>query len=162
MRVFKVKLVSQINIILTLLLWLAILTPFFILRIKFLPTSLGTDRSIAFTIPAVVLLFILLRKLATAKSEWSITDTAIELNWVNNYAFVKAKGFSIPWTLIQNVDCKWQGNYDRLKISLTSGNKLSFYHDPLIWKDDFDDLISALETSATNKSLAKYRLRNSH
>jgi hypothetical protein len=125
------------------------------LRIKFLPTPLGAEGSIAFTIPAIVLLLILFRKLATAKSEWSITDTAIELKWVNNYAFVKAKELNIHWSQIQDVDCKWQGNYDRLKISLSSGNKLSFYHNPLIWRDDFNDLISTLKTSAANKKFSK-------
>ena len=91
MKIYRVSLVSQINIIISLLLWFVILTPFFFIRIKYLPAQLGTLKAIVIAIPFLLLLFMLFRIFATAKSEWVVTGSSVEIKWSTNFTFVKEK-----------------------------------------------------------------------
>jgi len=142
---FKIKLVSQANTILALLVFFGALFLFVPVRIYFLPQKLHPAFPLIFTILALLFLYFLFQKLARAWTEWTVNEDGIKIHWLTQFPFRHQDDILISWNEIDRYKTPASAMYNSLKISLKSGDILNFYHYNSR-KDDFDMMLAALKT----------------
>ena len=79
----------------------------------------------------------------TGRTEWIISDETLNIKWTKR-PLERAKDINLKWTEIAKISQGSDRTYYHLKIVLTSGDTVSFFHDPLTTRDDFDSLIKTL------------------
>ena len=150
MNNFKVKIVSQSNSIIVILLFLAILFAAMALRTEYLPVPLGKGYAILLSLPFMFLFYSLFQKIATAKTEWIFTDELITINWVTQFAFAKNEPIVIKQANITSYRDSSDPMYDTFKIKTFSDKEYKFYHSNLIlsggiFDDDYSKMVDQFD-----------------
>ena len=79
-----------------------------------------------------------IRRLATAKTEWTLSEQGISMKWLTNYFGTKSNDIEIKWSEVNKYkDISGRG-YDLFKIYLLNGHTLKFGHGGLFLRDDFN------------------------
>lgn len=144
MNKFKIKVISQANSIIVILLFFAILFPLLLLRNRFLPTPLGSSYAILLTIPFLFLFYFLFQKVATGRTEWVVDDSGVSIIWTKKFMLSKVKDINLKWKEIEKFKKGFDPNYYILYIYLVEGRSITFIHSYLTFKDDFESLLKAL------------------
>lgn len=143
MKTYRIKLVSQTNIILLL---------FCLLIVLFILVATINLKSIAipFTVGYFILAIFLWRKYVTGITIWTFTESGVKIEWVKKFFLTKTPDYFFPWKEIEKI---WKGmdpNYYNLKFRFRSGNVITFYHDS--GNDDFNELLPVLYNTWQEKS----------
>jgi len=142
---FKIKIVSQGNSIIAILLFLLIFFPLMLLRNKYLPVPLGTAYAILIGIPSLLLFYFLFQKIATAKTEWLITDDLVTINWLTQFPFSKQPSIIVKWSDIETFKDSGDPMYHTFTIKMLQGTEYKFYHgNPILSGGKFDDEYSTM------------------
>lgn len=140
---YNVKFVSQINIILFLL--FAIIYYLIVFNL-FTPLDGLKDetKAISITITEFVILYFLWQKFVTGRTEWTIDDSCISINWIKKFPLLDNKNLILKWEEVENITDRSDPNYHTLRITLIDGQVIKFYHDNLTTRDNYGDLTLAL------------------
>jgi hypothetical protein len=154
MTTYRIKIVSQTNAIILIILLLTIFIGGVIL---FIPQGLSSSLAVTAMIVSVTITYFLWQQLVIGRTEWTVDSTGISMTWVRQFSFTNKEDINLKWNEIESIGRGSDPNYYNLKIRLVSGQKLKFYHDTLTTRDDFKDLIKALnqnfaESNATANS----------
>ena len=155
MNKFKIKVISQANSFLAVLLFLTIVFPLLLLRNKFLPTPLGTGYAILLTIPFAFLFYFIFQKLATGRTEWYIDDSGVSIIWTKKFMLSKVKNINLKWEEIEKFKKGFDPNYYILHIYLVAGRSITFIHSYFTIRDDFENLLKALYQTFDEKRTKK-------
>ena len=136
-KVYKVKLVSQASAIAYVIL---VLLGFF-LTVHFLRPKIN---STLFLATWVMVGYFLWQKFVTGRTEWTITNDNLKIVWTKR-PLERTKDLILEFSEISNISKGLDPQYYHLKINLKSGETLSFFHDPLTTRDDFEELIVILK-----------------
>lgn len=135
MKTYRIRLVSQTNIILLVFSLLAIL---FIL--------IATVNLKPVKIPFLVCFFLLAifiwKKFVTGITIWRLTEDGIHINWEKRFYRAKTQDYYFNWSEITKI---WKGldpNYYNLKFEFKSGEIITFFHNGA--NDDFKSMLSSL------------------
>jgi hypothetical protein len=149
MTTFKIKLVSQTNAIIVVI---VLLTLFFSGAILF--------QNILNKIPDIIFFTVILavsyfgwQIFATGRTEWTVTNKEVTIIWTKTFALTYNENLTIQWNDIENISRGLDPQYYNLKIKLTSGKTIKFYHDTLTTRDDFEELLKTLYQSLNDKKL---------
>jgi len=138
--VYKVKFVSQVSAIaFIIVLFTAIILTNVIPELK----PVNRIPTIPYISALVIISYILWQKFVTGRTEWIISDETLNIKWTKR-PLERAKDINLKWTEIAKISQGSDRTYYHLKIVLTSGDTVSFFHDPLTTRDDFDSLIKTL------------------
>ena len=149
MGAYKVKLVSQTNAIVLIIVLLA--TTFASVSI-FIPRGIRNEKvAILVVLLGMTIAYFLWQTFVTGRSEWNVDNNQITIVWTKKFPFSDSKDFNWKWNEIEKISKGIDPQYYNLKIKLTSGQIITFYHDYLTWKDDFDDLILLLYQTFNSK-----------
>ena len=138
-KTYKVKLVSQtssIAIIILLLISFFIGMTVFEKYVKTFPVYL-------FIILFVLITYLVWQKYVTGRTEWTISPQELIIHWTKR-PLERTKDLTLKLSDIYKISRGLDPHYYHLKITLISGQTLSFFHDSLTFKDDFSDLIETL------------------
>jgi len=148
MNTYKIKLVSQTNAMLLIMILLATLFGGIFL---FVPQGLPKPLSITITFTGFIIAYVLWQKFVTGRTEWTINKDGINMIWVKHFAFTNNKDIFIGWNEIKSISRGFEPQYYNLKIELISGEIIRFYHDTLTTKDDFQEFLTALNAKHSEK-----------
>jgi hypothetical protein len=138
--VYRVKFVSQSSAIAVII----VLLTTFISTIAILgPKTLESIPTSLFISSIALVSYILWQKFVTGRTEWIISDDTLKITWTKR-PLERTKDYNLKRTEISKISQGSDRNYYHLKIDLTSGDRLNFFHDPLTTKDDFESLIQTL------------------
>ena len=79
-----------------------------------------------------------------------MSDETLKIIWTKR-PLERTKDISLKCAEIMNISKGPDANYYHLKINLRSGERLSFFHDYLTTRDDFKELLVALEEKFNRK-----------
>ena len=143
MKTYNVKFVSQAHsialIFLLLVTFFAVAGTFFPLQNRFFSALL----IIAF----IAIAYLSWQKFVTGRTEWIIDESGINMKWIKSFAFSDSKDLKLNWKEIKNISQGLDPKYDTIKIKLTTGETLKFYHDNLTTKDDYEEFKKLLYQS---------------
>ena len=126
---YKVKLVSQANAVIVIVLALISIFSFTLL---FFPHGMPQSSAIVFVVITGFIFWCLWQYFATGRTEWEINDETINIHWTK------------PFMLTGKKDDGMDPQYQILRVLLFGGRKFKFIHHPLTTRDDFDVMIDAL------------------
>jgi len=89
--------------------------------------------------------------LVTGKTEWTVSDTEINMVWKKSFPFANSEDIIIKWSEVKNIRRGADLHYYNLKIDLVSGKAITLYHDTLTTGDDFQECLKALYSTLENK-----------
>jgi hypothetical protein len=98
----------------------------------------------------VIIVYSLWQKFVTGRTEWTLTNENIRIIWTKR-PLERTKDLTLECADIAGISKGWDTNYYHLKIQLTSGATLSFFHDYLTTRDDFDELVGTLKERFDSK-----------
>lgn len=149
MATYKIKLVSQANAIVLIIILLSI---FICGVLLFIPHGLKNNGlSILFTFLAMTVAYFLWQRFVTGRTEWIIDDNRISIIWTRKFTLSGSSDFSLKWSEIEKISKGLDPQYYNLKIELVNGEIITFYHDNLTTRDDFDELLKILHQTFNNK-----------
>lgn len=104
------------------------------------------DERFIFSIAAAAFIigFFLRLKLVTGRTEWTINNNEIIIVWTKKIPFANCKDLLIKWTEVAKIRTSVSIRWQTLDIFLSTGHSLVFYRDDLARKNDFEQLINAL------------------
>lgn len=142
MTTYKIKLVSQTNALVFIIISLAI---FFGLILIIAPAGLH-NKILSFGFVAIYFGIDIYcwQKFVMGKTEWTVTKERIDIIWTKKFAFSKGQDYSLRWNEILDIYKVFDPRYYILKISFKNGGTFTFYHLNMTFKDDFDNLLIAL------------------
>ncbi len=150
---FKVKLVSQINAIALLVILLSVfLAENIIFNSGGFHNELLSILSIFFYF---LIAYFLWQKFVIGICIWTIDSHQISISWLKKFSFTSGKDLNITWDEIESISKGIDPQYYNLRIKLTSGEKIVFYHDYLTTKDDFQQLIESLNQTFKKIAIKK-------
>ncbi len=79
-----------------------------------------------------------IRKFATARTEWNLTEQGINITWITQYFGNKSGNIDIKWEEIKKYKDLYGRGYNLFKIFLHDGNVVQFGHGGLFINDDFN------------------------
>ena len=100
----------------------------------------------------IILWYILWQKFVIGRTEWTVDNDGISIIWTKR-PLERTKDLTIKWKEIEKIFQGSDTKYYHLKIKLNSGDSLSFFHDYLTTKDDFENLVKELYQRLNNKKL---------
>jgi hypothetical protein len=152
MNTYKIKIVSQTNaIILVTFLLIVFIGGVFL----FIPHGLSHFLAVTVTFVSMTITYFLWQHVVTGRTEWTVDSNGISITWVKQYSFATKADINLKWEEIESIGRVFDPNYYNLKIKLVSGQKFNFFHDTLTTRDDFKELIKALnQTFAESKATA--------
>jgi len=148
MTTFKIKLVSQTN---AAILILALMTIFFVSRRVFFPPEVSSIVSILMISFWIATTYLLWQQFVTGRTEWTIDETGITINWTKKFAWIPGDNVNLSWTEIEDISKGPDPQYYTLRIKLISGKTIKYYHDTLTTGDDFGELIKVLFQAMSDK-----------
>lgn len=149
MKTYKVKLVSQTNATVFIILSLVV---FISCKYKFLPNGLKNQvLSLLLVVITFTIVYFLWQLLVTAKTRWTINDEGVSMAWTKKFAFTKDEDFFVKWEMIDSVTKGPDRNYYNLEINLVSGVTLDFYHGLFTMSDQFHEFVKDLKATLKEK-----------
>lgn len=76
--------------------------------------------------------------MATAKTEWTLSDEGITVKWLSQYYKETNEDLDIKWTEIDKYKDVYGKGYNLFKIYLLNGDVLTFGHGGLFFTDEFN------------------------
>jgi hypothetical protein len=143
MEIFQIRASSLGVYILTLL------TIIFVgsaIGIALLPTKGNPPVAIALTIFVFGGAFYATRYTARALTQWTMTETEIQLRWINQFIFHNKPDLTINWGDIQEYKYRTDQYFDLFRIKLNDGKIIKLRHNTSITNDDFQKFLNAFET----------------
>jgi hypothetical protein len=142
MAVYKVKLVSQKNSIVLIVVLLFL----FFCSTKVIPTGLP-DLIIVFLILVDgIIAYFMWQFIVTGRTEWEIDDDIIRIRWVKPFLMSGRNADDIiDWSDIENISRGPDPNYYTLIILLSNGQKIRFFHSSLTTRDDFGKMMEFMD-----------------
>jgi len=137
---YKIKFVSQPSAIAFIILGLVgfLTSGYFLFPIE------NTTLSTLYLAAWVIITYLLWQKFVTGRTEWTITDDKLKIVWTKR-PLERTKDLVLDCEQISGISKGKDTNYYHLKINLKSGETLSFFHDHLTTRDDFERLIVNLK-----------------
>ncbi|MBI1780456.1 MAG: hypothetical protein HYR66_03705 [Sphingobacteriales bacterium] len=147
---YKVKLVSQTNAIVLIIILLIIFIGSVFL---FIPHGIQNNGLLIFILVILMtIVYFLWQRFVTGRCEWTINDDGITIVWIKKFAFANTKNLHFKWSEIQKINRGLDPNYYNLKIKLVSGRTLTFFHDYLVTKDGFSNMTTELFQTLNKKN----------
>jgi len=141
MSKYKIKFVSNRNTVLLFLISLPLLgLGLFYLFLNGI--SHPIIHVVGFT--GFIIIFFFRQKFATGFTEWKIDENKVSIIWVKQFKFSNNEDSIWEWSEIKKISQGPGSTYYTLHIELTSGKKVTFYHDTLTKGDDFSEFIKVL------------------
>jgi hypothetical protein len=82
----------------------------------------------------------------TGRSEWTLDEEMIMIHWTKPFKLSDDRDDTIiVWSDIEKIYQGLDSKYYDLKIRLFNGQIVKFYHDNLTTRDEFSQLIAALD-----------------
>jgi hypothetical protein len=142
MTVYKVKLVSQKN---SIVLILCLLTCFFGIIKIFSNTPVNQHYLIIIVCIIIPVSLLSWQLFVTGRSEWTLDNDLIRIHWTKPFTLSNdIEDITILWSDIEKIYRGPDPNYYTLKIRLLNGIVVKFYHDNLTMRDEFNELVTAL------------------
>jgi hypothetical protein len=142
MTTYKIKLVSQTN---AAVLIIALLAAFIGGIMIFAPHGVHDPISSWVIVGgSMIIAYILWQRFVTGRTEWTVTDNEIDINWSKKFSFANCEEIVLKWDEIRNISKGIDPHYYNLKIQLVSGQTIRFYHDYMTKSDDFDKCLMEL------------------
>jgi hypothetical protein len=142
METFQIRASSWVIYILTLL---TIIIGGSILGIAILPTKGNQSVAIAMTVTVVVGAFYATRFTARAVTEWTITESEIQVRWLDQFIFHNKPDLNINWNDIQEYKYQPDKNFDLFKLKLKDGTVIKLWHNTSTTDDDFKRFVGEFE-----------------
>jgi hypothetical protein len=142
METFQIKASSWVVYILTLL---TIIFGGSALGIALLPTKGNPPVAIAMAVVVIGGAFYATRFTARASTEWILSDTDIQLRWIDQFIFHSKPDMTIKWSEIQEYKYRPDQNFDLFKLKLTDGTIIKLWHNTSTTNDDFQRFVGAFE-----------------
>ena len=114
--------------------------------IFFLPTKGNPLIAITLTIVIMFISLYATRFTARAMTQWTLTDSEIQLKWLNQFIFHHEADLIIKWNDIQEYKYRPDQYFDLFKIKLNDGKILKLRHSSTATNDDFENFILVFET----------------
>lgn len=142
MQPYKIKLVSLTN---SVVLIVTLMAAFIGGVMVFIPHG-DHDPISAWVVvgSCMILAYLLWQRFVTGRTEWTIDEDEIHIVWSKKFMFADCKDIVLKWDQVKNISKGMDTNYYNLKIKLTSGRTIRFYHDNMTTRDDFDQCLTAL------------------
>lgn len=141
MQTYKIRLVSQTNAIVVILLSLA---AFMSCAGIFFPNGLhNTTVSVLLAICTLTGVCILWQIFVVGISLWKLDEEEISISWQKKFFGTAGADITIKWREISKIRQGLDTNYYDLVIDLENGETLRFYHGS-IFSDDFQDCLAKL------------------
>jgi hypothetical protein len=87
----------------------------------------------------------------TGRTEWTLNNNEIKILWTKKFFLSKTEDFNIKWNEIESISRGFEPHYYNLRIKVSSGDTIRFYHDILTTRDDFENLIIVLNQTLNKK-----------
>lgn len=142
METFQIKASSWVIYILTLL---TIIIGGSITGIAFLPTKGNPPIAITMTVILIGGAFYATRFTARAKTEWTITETEIQVRWLNQFIFHNKPDITFKWSDIDEYKYQPDRNFDLFKLKLADRRIIKIWHNTSTTNDDFQKFIDFFE-----------------
>ena len=114
--------------------------------IALVPTKGNPPIALAVTILVIGCAMYATHYAATAKTQWTITETEIQLQWINQFLFQNNPDLTINWSEIRQYKYRPDQYFDLFKIELNDGKIIKLRHNTFTTKDDFKTFLSDFET----------------
>ena len=115
------------------------------LGIAILPTKGNPPVALAMSVVVMGGAFYATRFTARAMTEWTITESEIQLRWLNQFIFHNKPDLNISWAEIQEYKYQPDKNFDLFKIKMIDGTVIKLWHNTSTTNDDFKRFIDAFE-----------------
>ena len=149
--IYKIKLISQTNATVLILILLALFVGGAFLIV---PKGLSKGLAKLVTILSMISAYFLWQQFVAGITEWYIDNNEIKIVWTKKFFLAKCNDINLKWSEIKNVTQGSDPQYFNLKIKLTSGNTMKFFHgNTLGKKDDFEEMLKTLSQISNNKKL---------
>ncbi len=142
METFQIKASSWVIYIVTLL---TIVFGGSVLGIALLPTKGNPPVAITMTVVVLGGAFYATRFTARAMTEWTLTESEIQLKWLDQFIFHNKPDLNISWADIQEYKYQPDKNFDLFKLKLIDGTVIKLWHNTSTTNDDFKRFVGAFE-----------------
>lgn len=125
--------------------WVIYFLTFFI--VLTVGTMIGTQllhkvNDILYFIVLITLGIIIVRYAGIARTEWTFSNQEIKVKWLSQFIFHNRKDLIIKWEEIAKYQIRAERSFDLFKLVLSNGKTIRLWHDNLIRRDDFQQLLS--------------------
>lgn len=125
--------------------FLFLLLPCYFLLWLSLPGKENSTTRIVLFITITIITYFLARKISTAKTKWTVSESEIRVEWQEKLFFQKRPDLIIKWNEIDGYKFRADRNFDLFKLKLISGRTIRFWHNTDFRKDDFLSFITFFE-----------------
>jgi len=150
MATFKVKVVSQTNAaVLIIILLIVFIGSVFL----FMPHGIhNTGLALMFTVACLIIGYFLWQRFVTGRTEWTIDGNEVDIKWTKKFPFTEGKEIVLKWVEVKKISKGIDPHYYNLKIKLVTGRTIKFYHDYMTTGDDFEECLKTLLQIFTQKN----------
>jgi hypothetical protein len=150
MTSYNIKLVSMKNAIILVISSLSI---FIFFTRKLFPNGNGGNSQLIIWLAIVVLAYFAWQKFVIGRTAWIIDDEKVSINWIKKFAWSDGENIILKWEEISGITRGRDPSYYILKIKLVSGKTWRFIHDPLVTRDDFNEMLMVLYKTLNDKKI---------
>lgn len=142
MTTYKVKLVSQTNAAVLIILLLA---AFLTSAGLFFPHGVhNSSLTILMIMADMAIAWYGWQLVVVGRTEWTVSETEVNVVWTRKFLFATVDDYHLKWSDIKNIRKGFDPNYDIVYIVLNSGEEIRFIHSPITMRDDFRDCLVEL------------------
>lgn len=149
---YKVKLVSQTNAIVFIVTGLVTVL---VSAGTLLPKSGLQNEGLSIFVVSVLslIVYVLWQIFVTGRTIWTIDENEIRIVWTKKFFLGDSEDDIIKWSTIKDISRGTDPQYYNLKIELTSGYTIKYFHDTLTTRDDFEEMLKTLYQTLKDKKL---------
>jgi hypothetical protein len=98
-----------------------------------------------------IVTYVLWQLLVTGRTIWTVDENEIQISWTKKFILGDGEDTIIKWSEVKDIRRGSDPQYYNLKIELTSGCTLKYFHDTLTTRDDFEEMLKALYQALKDK-----------
>jgi hypothetical protein len=150
---YRVKLVSQTNAIVFIIIGLVSVL---VSAGTLLPKGGLQNKGLSIVLVSLLgfTAYVLWQLLVTGRTIWTIDENKIKIVWTKKFILSHSEDETIKWSEIKDIRRGSDPQYYNLKIELTSGYTIKYFHDTLTTRDDFEEMLKALYQTLKDKNAA--------
>lgn len=140
---YKVKLVSQTNAIVFIIIGLIVVL---VSAGTLLPKGGLQNEGLSILVVSVIafIAYVFWQIFVTGRTLWTIDDNEIKIVWTKKFILADSKDTIIKWNEIKDMSRGLDPQYYNLKIKLVSGDTIKYFHDTMTTRDEFQDMLKTL------------------